>query len=144
MKKFTLIDMVTMLGMAATLLLMLVYATGCSMKFYKTPKDVRQCCERVSAHTQEMEKFARYCKVAVFLATSENTKAVGSGVRKSARQAADVCKFVFRVETDEELVSAGDAQEYYKVRSYIFTDPDLNGGWIHPDCDPAEIHCEEF
>ncbi len=142
MKKFNTYEIVTYLGILASLLLMMMYGTGCSMKFYKTPEDVRQCCERVSAHAKEMEKFARYCKVAVFLANSENTKAVGSGVRKSARQAADVCKFVFRVETDEELISAGDDQGFYKVRSYIITNPDANGGWIHPNCDPAEIHCE--
>jgi hypothetical protein len=144
MKKFNLIDIITMLGIAASILLVLMFASGCSMKFYKAPKDVRQCCERVSAHAKEMEKFGRYCKVAVFLANSENTKAVGSGVRKSAQQAVDVCKFVFRVETDEELVSAGDTQDLYKVRSYIITDPNASGAWIHPDCDPAEIHCEEF
>jgi hypothetical protein len=144
MKKFNLIDIITMLGIAASILLVLMFASGCSMKFYKAPKDMRQCCERVSAHAKEMEKFGRYCKVAVFLANSENVKAVGSGVRKSARQAVDVCKFVFRVETDEQLVSAGDSQDLYKVRSYIITDPDANGGWIHPNCDPAEIHCEEF
>jgi hypothetical protein len=143
MKKFNQIDIITLLGITASLVLLLM--AGCSMKFYKkSPDDIRQCCERVSAHTQEMEKFARYCKVAVFLANSQNTKAVGAGVRKSAEQAVNVCKFVFQVETNDQLISAGDAQGYYKVRSYIFTDPDLNGGWIHPDCDPAEIHCEEF
>lgn len=144
MKKFNLIDIITLVGIVSSILLVLMFASGCSMKFYKTPADVRNCCDRVSAHAAEMEKFARYCKVAVFLANSENSKAVGSGVKKSARQAVDICKFVFRVETDEELVTAGDNQDYYKVRSYIIKDPSANGGWYHPDCDPAEIHCEEF
>ena len=145
MKKFTLIDIVTMVGIASSILLVLMFASGCSMKLYKqSPSDVRQCCERVSAHAAEMEKFARYCKVAVFLANSENTKAVGSGVKKAARQAVDVCKFVFRAETDDQLISAGDDQDYYKVRSYIITKPDHNGFWMHPNCDPAEMHCEEF
>ena len=145
MKKLNTYEIVSYAGIIATILLMLLYVSGCSMKFYKqSPGDVRQCCERVSAHAAEMEKFARYCKVAVFLSNSKNTTAVGPGVRKSARQAVDVCKFVFRVETDEQLISAGDNQDYYKVRSYIITEPDLNGFWIRPDCDPAEIHCEEF
>ena len=125
--------------------IIMVLASGCSMKLYKnSPADVRKCCDRVDAYAEEMEKFGRYCKVAVFLSNSENTKAVGAGVRKSARQAVEVCKFVFRVETDEDLISAGDRQDYYKVRSYIITEPDPNGFWVHPQCDPAEIHCEEF
>ena len=115
-----------------------------SILYKHSPEDVRQCCERVSAHAEEMKKFARYCKVAVFLANSKNTKAVGAGVRKSARQAVEVCKFVFRVTSDDDLVAAGDRQDFYKVRSYIVTEPDPNGFWMHPNCDPAEIHCEEF
>jgi len=144
MKNLTTHEVVTYLGIASSILLVLMLVSGCSMKFYKTPKDVRQCCERVSAHTEEMEKFNRYCKVALFLANSENTKEVGSGVRKGARDAVNVCKFVFGVKTDDELVSAGDKQEYYRVRSYVLPESDLRQGWIRPNCDPAEIHCEEF
>ena len=145
MKKFTLIDIVTMVGIAASILLVLMFASGCSMKFYKkSPEDVRKCCERVSLHQKEMDKFARYCKVALFLANSENTKEVGTGVRKGARDAVNVCKFVFDVTTDKDLLSAGDHQDYYKVRSDIYKDPRNNGGWNPPLCDPAEIHCEEF
>ena len=145
MKKFTLIDIITMVGIASSILLVLMFASGCSMKLYKnSPEDVRKCCERVSLHQKEMDKFARYCKVALFLANSENTKEVGSGVRKGARDAVNICKFVFDVTTDQDLLSAGDQQDYYKVRSYIVKDPYNNGGWHHPQCDPAEIHCEEF
>jgi hypothetical protein len=145
MKKFTLIDIITMVGIASSILLVLMFASGCSMKLYKnSPEDVRKCCERVSLHQKEMDKFARYCKVALFLANSENTKEVGTGVRKGARDAVNVCKFVFDVTTDQDLLSAGDQQDYYKVRSYIVKDPYNNGGWHHPQCDPAEIHCEEF
>tara|TARA_B100000900_G_scaffold394968_1_gene392911 strand:+ start:150 stop:587 length:438 start_codon:yes stop_codon:yes gene_type:complete len=145
MKKINLFDVITPVGIVSSVLLLLMFASGCSMKFYKnSPEDVRKCCERVNAHVEEMAKFNRYCKVAVFLANSENTKAVGAGVRKGARDAVKVCKFVFGVETDQELISAGDQQEYYRVRSYIITEPDPNGFWIRPNCDPAEIHCEEF
>jgi len=146
MKKINTHEVVTYLGIAATILLMLTYASGCSMKFYKkSPEDVRKCCERVSLHQKEMDKFARYCKVALFLANSENKKEVGSGVRKGARDAVNVCKFVFDVTTDKDLLSAGDdQQDYYKVRSYIYTKDDPSGRWYPPQCDPAEIHCEEF
>ena len=146
MKKYNLIDIVTTLGIVASILLvlMIIFGSGCSMKFYKAPEDVRKCCERVSLHQKEMDKFARYCKVALFFANSENTKEVGTGVRKGARDAVNVCKFVFDVTTDKDLLSAGDHQDYYKVRSYIYKDPRNNGGWNPPQCDPAEIHCEEF
>jgi len=144
MKKFNLIDIVTIVGITTSILLVLMFSTGCSMKFYKTPEDVRQCCERVSLHQKEMAQFTRYCKVALFLANSENKKEVGSGVRKGARDAVNVCKFVFGVNSDEDLLAAGDEQDYYKVRSYIYTKQDPSGGWHPPQCDPAEIHCEEF
>jgi PBP1b-binding outer membrane lipoprotein LpoB len=50
MKKFTLIDIITMVGIAASILLVLMFASGCSMKFYKqSPEDVRKCCERVKS-----------------------------------------------------------------------------------------------
>ena len=154
MKRFTMVEWVTFVGIGASLLLMMLAASGCSMKFYKAPKDVRQCCERVSAHAKEMEKFGRYCKVAVFLANSENTKAVGAGVRKAARQAVGVCKFVFRVETDEQLVSAGDSQDYYQALFYILdgtkgsekpAKAEERFEWMNPlPCDPNEFACEEF
>ena len=144
MKRFTTHEVVTYLGMAATVLLILLYASGCSMKFYKkSPEDTRKCCERVSLHTEEMDKFGRYCKVAVFLSKSENM-AVGAGVKKGAQEAVKVCKFVFDVETDKELISASDAQHYYKVRSYVVDNPTQKGWRMKLDCDPAEIYCEEF
>jgi hypothetical protein len=143
MKKFTLIDIVTMLGIAASILLVLMFASGCSMKFYKqSPADVQNCCDRVSAVNKEMDKFNRYCKIALFLANSDNKKEVGNGIRKGAREAVNICKFVYKVETDADLLAAGDHHDYYRVRSYVITEPDLNGGWINPGCDPAEIHCE--
>jgi hypothetical protein len=144
MKKFKTYEAVTYLGIAATLLLVLMFLSGCSMKLYKqSPADTRRCCERVSLLDKEMDKFNRYCKVAVFLAKSENNKDVGSGVKKAARQAVDVCKFVLNVPTDEELISTGDERDYYRVRSYIIKDTE-DPYWIRMQCDPAEIHCEEF
>ena len=146
MKKFNEIEVpwcVTILGILACIALL--FTPGCSMKFYKkSPIDVRQCCDRVSVHTKEMEKFNRYCKVALFLANSENSKNVGSGVRKGARDAVNICKFVFGVKTDEELVTAGDEQEYQRVQTYILL-PENEMGWRKTlDCDPEQPSCEEF
>ncbi len=145
LKNLSTIDVVTYLGILASLLLVFGAMSGCSMKFYKkSPADIRKCCERVNLHTKEMDKFGRYCKVAVFLANSENIKAVGSGVRKGAQEAVRVCKFVFNVETDQDLISVSDEQHYYKVRSYVVDNPVEKGWRLKLDCDPAEIHCEEF
>ena len=142
MKKITLIDIVTMLGIAASILLVLMFASGCSMKFYKTPTDIRKCCDRVDARTKEMSQFNRYCKVALFLSNSK-VKAIGKGVKENAATAVRVCKFVFKVETDEELVAAGDEQEYYRVRSYIIKPDDSFWRQSLP-CDPDQPACEEF
>ena len=142
MNKFNLIDIITMLGISASILLVLMFASGCSMKFYKTPTDIRQCCDRVDARTKEMSQFNRYCKVALFLSTSK-VKSIGKGVKENAATAVRVCKFVFKVETDEELVAAGDEQEYYRVRSYIIKPEDSFWRRSLP-CDPAEPACEEF
>jgi len=143
MKKFNLIDIITMLGIASSILLVLMFASGCSMKFYKqSPEDVRKCCDRVDARTKEMSQFNRYCKVALFLSNSK-VKSIGKGVKENAATAVKVCKFVFKVETDEELVAAGDEQEYYRVRSYIIK-PDENFWRQSLPCDPQEPACEEF
>ena len=75
MKKFTLIDIITMLGIAASILLVLMFASGCSMKFYKeSPAQIQNCCDRVSAVNKEMDKFNRYCKIALFLSNSTERK----------------------------------------------------------------------
>jgi len=142
MNKFNLIDIVTMVGITSSILLVLMFASGCSMKFYKTPTDIRQCCDRVDARTKEMSQFNRYCKVALFLSNSK-VKAIGKGVKENAATAVRVCKFVFKVETDEELVAAGDEQEYYRVRSYIIKPEDSFWRRSLP-CDPGEPACEEF
>jgi hypothetical protein len=140
MKRMNTIDKLVLLGFFVLTAMMLV--SGCGHT--QTVADVRKCCARVNASTAEMDRFNRYCKVALFLAKSENTKAVGSKVKEGARNAVNICKFVFSVETDEELIAAGDQQHYYKVRSYFVPDPSENGGWNHPDCDPSEMGCEEF
>ncbi len=103
-----------------------------------------ECCKRLSLQSEQMSTFNRYCKVALFLSKSAN-KAVGKVVQKNATAAVKVCKFVFDVDTDEELIAAGDEQEYYRVRSYIILNPSENTFWRKTlPCDPAEAACEEF
>ena len=141
MKRFTTIDFVTIIGIIACLLLVLGVG-GCAHT--PSPADRAQCCKRLSLQSEQMSTFNRYCKVALFLSKSTN-KAVGKVVQKNATAAVKVCKFVFDVDTDDELVAAGDEQEYYRVRSYIITDPSENGFWRHSlPCDPHQPTCEEF
>ena len=150
MKRFTTIDVITILGILSCLVLMLG-ASGCGHGFYlqghRVAKidDPRECCKRLSLHHEEMSKFNRYCKVALFLSKSKSP-AVGNGVKESAGKAVGICKFVFNVETDQELIAAGDEQEYYRVQSYIVPEDHVDSnGWLKKlDCDPAEPTCEEF
>ena len=141
MKRFNTIDVLILLGLLA-IATMLLAASGCGHT--QTIADTRKCCARVDASSAEMDRFNRYCKVALFLAKSENTKAVGSKVREGARNAVNICKFVFSVDTDEDLIAAGDQPYYYKVRSYRLSSTPDSGGWKPPNCDPSEMGCEEF
>jgi len=140
LKNTTLMEWITYLGIISTLVVMLSYATGCA----HTPvPDSRQCCQRLSLQQKQMAQFNRYCKVALFLSKSQS-RAVGKGVKESAVQAVNICKFVFGVDTDSELVAAGDEQEYQRVRTYIVL-PENEMGWRKTlDCDPEQPSCEEF
>ena len=133
------------------LIALLTLVAGCNHGFYlqgyKVAKvsDPRECCKRLSLHQKQMAQFNRYCKVALFLSTSK-VASIGKGVKESAATAVKVCKFVFAVETDEELLAAGDEQEYHRVQSYIILPEDeIEMGWRKTlDCDPQEYSCEEF
>ena len=120
---------------------LVVFVSACAHTKVSDPK---QCCQRLSLHQQQMSTFNRYCKVALFLSKSDH-KSVGKVVQKNAAAAVKVCKFVFDVETDEDLIAAGDEQEYYRVRTYIIKPDETNNGWRHTlDCDPLQPACEEF
>jgi len=148
MKQITTIDLITFIGILA-LLMLLLGSMGCNHRMYlqghriANAGDARECCKRLSLQHKQMSQFNRYCKVALFLSRSTH-KAVGKVVQKNAASAVKICKFVFNVETDDELVAAGDQQEYYRVRSYIMLPGDPPGWREKLDCDPQEPSCEEF
>ena len=113
--------------------------TACA---HTTAPDPKKCCQRLSLHQQEMEKFTRYCKVALFLHRGNTIN--DKKVKDLSSRAVNVCKFVFNVQTEEQLLSVADLNEgYHKVRHYIIKPED--SFWRHSlPCDPAEATCEEF
>ena len=148
MKQITTTDVITFIGIVA-LLMLLLGAMGCNHRMYlqghriANAGDARECCKRLSLQHKQMSQFNRYCKVALFLSNSR-VASIGKGVKENAATAVKVCKFVFNVETDEELVAAGDEQEYHRVQSYIVLPEDEMGWRKTLDCDPSEHTCEEF
>ena len=149
MKKLKDIDLISVVFIILGLVALLAPIAGCSHGFYvqghRVAKvdDPRQCCQRLSLHHKEMSQFNRYCKVALFLSKGKKG-VVGKGVRENANTAVKICKFVFNVDTDDELIAAGDEQEYYRVRSYIVPATESPGWRKQLDCDPQEPSCEEF
>ena len=71
--------------------------------------DPKKCCERVSLHNEEMEKFTRYCKVALFLSRGDTIN--DRKVKDLSKRAVNVCMFVFGAQTEEQLVSMSDLNE---------------------------------
>lgn len=123
------------------IILMAMMTTACTHASKSGPEE---CCNRLSLHHKEMSQFNRYCKVALFLKRAK-PGVISDQVRKNAATAVDVCKYVFKVVSDEDLVLAGDEQEYYRVRSYIIRDPSEDGFWRRSlPCDPLQPACEEF
>ena len=55
--------------------------------------DPNKCCERVSLHNDEMDKFTRYCKVALFLHRGDTIN--DKKVKELSKRAVNVCMFVF-------------------------------------------------
>jgi hypothetical protein len=142
------VDFIAIVFIVLALIALLVPLAGCNHGFYlqghKIAKtnDPRQCCQRLSLHQKEMEKFTRYCKVALFLHRGDTIN--DKKVKELSHRAVNVCKFVFGVQTEEQLLSVSDLNEgYHKVRHYIIKPDDVF--WRHSlPCDPAEPACEEF
>tara|TARA_R100000278_G_scaffold86172_1_gene65803 strand:- start:967 stop:1353 length:387 start_codon:yes stop_codon:yes gene_type:complete len=113
---------------------------GCHHNLTET--DVKECCSRLSLKDREMENFVRYCKVAVFLKRGSIKDAK---VINTAAQAVNVCKFVFGVEKDHDLLSAFEDEYFYDWRRANQILPNNNLWWRHPPgCKPTEWNCEEF
>jgi len=130
------IDMMILVGVLAVLSLVFGLS-GCA---HNAPA-IENCCQRLDVRTKEMQEFNRFCKVLVFAVhrTDKNTKTY-----ESIQNKLGVCRFVFGVENDNELLSSGPDDAYYKVRQYIIPNPSENG-WMMPlDCDPDQPSCEEF
>jgi hypothetical protein len=88
-----------------------------------------------------MEEFNRYCMMIVFAARKETDPKVLVDIKRRI----ELCKFVFGVADDEDVLSALEekGEQLYKVRSSVV--PIRSGAWHPPlGCDPHEIHCEEF
>ena len=64
---------------------------GCASTEVKDPK---QCCQRLSLHNQEMSKFTRYCKFALYI---KQSGLKDKKVRDLAEQGVRICKFVLGV-----------------------------------------------
>tara|TARA_R110000824_G_scaffold18802_1_gene73837 strand:- start:731 stop:1132 length:402 start_codon:yes stop_codon:yes gene_type:complete len=110
---------------------------GCS-HIKVTPEE--HCCQRLDVRTKEMQDFNRFCKVLVFAANTNKDP----GAQESIKARLGVCRFVFGVNTNAELMSAGPDENFYKVRHYTIPNPAENGWQMPLNCDPAEPACEEF
>ena len=133
MNRFTTIEWVTVVGIVSSLLLLLLAASGCA---HSKQPDPRNCCERLSFHNQEMRKFNRYCKVALFMHRSPALN--DPKIKENVKTAVDICKFVFMTDNEEQLVSTveqNDKVAPYKVRQYItgFADISLHSYYDHHD-----------
>ena len=119
----------------------ILLTTACA---HTTVPDPKKCCQRLSLHNQEMGTFTRYCKVALFLHRSNVVP--DKKVKQAASQAVNVCKFVFAVQSEDELLSVSDLNEgYHKVRYYITPRTKKDTFWRETlPCDPSEPSCEEF
>tara|TARA_R100001510_G_scaffold17490_1_gene14786 strand:+ start:3055 stop:3480 length:426 start_codon:yes stop_codon:yes gene_type:complete len=138
LKEIPLIDWVTMLGISATLLLMLTYATGCAVRA-KVYTNQEACCERLDVRMKEMEEFNRYCMMMVFADRKEEDPKVKEDIQRRL----NLCKYVFGVPRDQDLLSHLESRtpvsgnDVWRRVYYDFWNPPVS-------CDPSHIHCEEF
>ena len=137
-EEYSLFDWITMLGIASCLLLLLVFLTGCAVraKVYTTHEEA--CCERLDVRVKEMKEFNRYCMMMVFADRKEDSPKVKEDIERRL----NLCKFVFGVPRDQDLMSHLQTME---VRPHSAWRQVYNDFWNLPvSCDPSEVHCEEF
>jgi len=134
LRNLGLLDWIMWMGVLASMALALG-AGGC----VHTPPP-EDCCTRLDVRTKEMKVFDRYCTMLVFAGRKETD----AKVTKDINRRLDLCKFVFGVETNQNLLSTlQEREQFHRVRYYRFSIED--GGWNPPlDCYPEEVGCEEF
>jgi hypothetical protein len=147
MKRFTMVEWVTFVGIGSSLLL-LMFASGCAST--DTIPKKKGCCERLDVRMKQMEKYSRLCKVMVF---AEGINKFDKN-KKDIQQGIALCKFVFGVDNKKALLTVGPDEDFYQARFYILDGtkrtekPAKAEGqmdWMDPlPCDPDEFACEEF
>ena len=136
-KNYTFIEWVSFIGIVSSLLLVLLAASGCAVRA-KVYTNQESCCERLDVRLKEMEEFNRYCMMMVFADRNEDNPKVKEDIQRRL----NLCKFVFGVPRDQDLMSHLQNME---VRPHSAWRQVYNDFWNHPvSCDPSEVHCEEF
>ncbi len=137
-RNFTLIDWVTIFGIIASAALVFIFGSGCALhaKVYTDKNEM--CCERLDVRLTEMDEFNRYCMMMVFA----DRKETDPKVKEDIQRRLNLCKFVFGVPRDQDLMSHLENKEISGINAWRQVYHDF---WNPPiSCDPAEIHCEEF
>ena len=136
MKKMNTVELVTLVGIIASVLVLLLAASGCALhaKVYTDQNEV--CCERLDTRLAEMEEFNRYCMMMVFADRKETDPKTLHDIKRRV----NLCKFVFGVPRDQDLMSHLENRTIQQPWRQVYHD-----FWNPPvSCNPDEIHCEEF
>jgi len=136
MKKLNTVEVITLLGIISCLGLILFAASGCALHAKVYTDKNEQCCERLDSRLEAMEEFNRYCMMIVFAGRKEKDPKVLEDINRRL----DLCKFVFGVPRDQDLMSHLEnrtLQDPWRQVYHDFWNPPIS-------CDPREVHCEEF
>ena len=138
MKKFNTIDAITLGGIITSILIILLAASGCALHAKVYTDHNKACCERLDVRLAEMEEFNRYCMMMVFADRKEKDPKVLEDIKRRV----NLCKFVFGVPRDQDLMSHLEHKNTNGANPWRQVYHDF---WNPPvSCDPSEIHCEEF
>ncbi len=138
MKKFNTIDSITLGGIITSVLLILFASSGCALHAKVYTDHNKACCERLDVRLAEMEEFNRYCMMMVFADRKEKDPKVLEDIKRRV----NLCKFVFGVPRDQDLMSHLENKNTEGTNPWRQVYHDF---WNPPiSCDPSEIHCEEF
>jgi len=136
-KKLKVIDWITIIGIVVSASVLTVAMSGCSLRA-KVYTNKEACCNRLDVRLKEMEEFNRYCMMMVFADRKQDSPKVKEDIQRRL----NLCKFVFGVPRDQDLMSH---LQTMNVKPHSAWRAVYNDFWNHPvSCDPSEIHCEEF